>query len=484
MSTWPAVLARVRNPVWTLAALWIVIEGLRQAKSILIPIAVAIMLAIICAPAVSWLERRRIPNAAAVMLVVLGIFGLLAILGAAVGGSVSSFRESIPRYEQRLAEMAQSSLAWLKGLGLPPEFDVGEIARFIEPGQAASRVLGIVPSAMGGLASALSNTFLVMFTMVFILMEKGTVAAKLRALAGAPDADISPYRRIATEVQSYLAIKTVVSVGTGIFIGVWCAALGVDFAVLWALVAFLLNYIPTIGSIIAAVPSVLLALVQHGPGTALALLAGYIVVNTLVGNVLEPMWMGRRLGLSTTVVFLSLVVWGWIWESVGMLLSVPLTMIIKIMLENSREYRFIAVLLDVGEEEARVPTAVDDARAAAAPRSPAGGRTTDASGSVRDPRPTRSSSTTTLPSETETPRVVDLPPPHGGEEAEDTGQHTTLLSAGEALSENPGGDLDDDRRSAPLPLVDDGEEDTQPDPGLAGAGPRGASRESARKSAE
>lgn len=352
-------MAKVRNPIWTVAALWIVIEGLREAKSILIPIAVAIMLAIICAPAVSWLERRRIPNAAAVLLVVMGIFGLLAMVGAVVGSSVSSFQESIPVYTARLAEMAQGGLTWLQALGLPPELDASHLSSVIEPGQAASRVLGVVPSAMGGLASALSNTFLVMFTMVFILMEKGTVPSKLRAMAGAPDADISQYRRIATEVQSYLAIKSVVSLGTGGLIGIWCAALGVDFAVLWALVAFLLNYIPTIGSIIAAVPAVLLALVQHGPGTALALLVGYMVVNTLVGNVLEPMWMGRRLGLSTTVVFLSLVVWGWIWESVGMLLSVPLTMIIKIMLENSREYRFIAALLDVGKDEADLPSVVD-----------------------------------------------------------------------------------------------------------------------------
>lgn len=398
----------MRNPIWTVAALWIVIEGLREAKSILIPIAVAVMLAIICAPAVSWLERRRIPNAAAVLLVVMGIFGLLAMVGAVVGSSVASFQESIPIYTARLAEMAQGGLRWLQGLGLPPELDASHLASVIEPGQAASRVLGVVPSAMGGLASALSNTFLVMFTMVFILMEKGTVPAKLRAMGGTPDADISQYRRIATEVQSYLAIKSVVSLGTGGLIGIWCAALGVDFAVLWALVAFLLNYIPTIGSIIAAVPAVLLALVQHGPGTALALLVGYMVVNTLVGNVLEPMWMGRRLGLSTTVVFLSLVVWGWIWESVGMLLSVPLTMIIKIMLENSREYRFIAVLLDVGKDDADLPSVVD-----VMPHSDDGHVDVV---SARSP--------STRPA-----AAFDIEPDEGGAQT----ANTTLLSAGEEL---------------------------------------------------
>src|SRR5690606_381168 len=194
-------------------------------------------------------------------------------------------------------------------------------------------------------------------TMVLILVEGHTVPAKLRALSGDPNADISKYRRIATEVQSYLAIKSVLSLITGLLVGVWCAIVGVDFAALWGLIAFLLNYIPNIGSIIAAVPAVLLALVQLGWGSAAAVLAGYVVVNTVVGNVVEPMWMGKKLGLSTTVVFLSLVVWGWIWGAVGMLLSVPLTMIIKIMLENSRDYGFIATMLDVGPRVATEPGA-------------------------------------------------------------------------------------------------------------------------------
>jgi predicted PurR-regulated permease PerM len=147
-------------------------------------------------------------------------------------------------------------------------------------------------------------------------------------------------------VQRYLAVKTTVSLVTGAAIAIWTGLVGLDFALVWGLLAFLLNYIPTIGSIIAAAPAVLLATVQLGLGPALLVGVGFLVVNTVLGNIVEPALMGRAVGLSTLVVFTSLVFWGWVWGPVGMLLSVPLTMIVKIFLENSDELRWIAVLLD------------------------------------------------------------------------------------------------------------------------------------------
>jgi len=163
-----------------------------------------------------------------------------------------------------------------------------------------------------------------------------------------------------------MGIKTVLSLATGVFIGVWAAILKVDFPLVWGLLAFLLNYIPNLGSIIAAVPACLLALIDEGAVTALLLGGGYVAVNMVLGNVVEPAWMGRKLGLSTLVVFLSLVVWGAIWGPIGMLLSVPLTMAVKIMLEDSKEWSHFAVLLDSSapEPEAKEPDAAADAEPA------------------------------------------------------------------------------------------------------------------------
>ncbi|MEL7401671.1 MAG: AI-2E family transporter, partial [Pseudomonadota bacterium] len=152
--------------------------------------------------------------------------------------------------------------------------------------------------------------------------------------------------RFSSSVQQYLAIKSLVSLGTGITIGLILWIIGVDYAPLWALVAFLLNYIPNIGSIIAAIPAVLIALIQLGVGEALLVGLSYVLVNTVFGNVVEPRLMGRSLGLSTLVVFISLVFWGWILGPVGMLLSIPLTMVMKIALESRPQSRWIATLLD------------------------------------------------------------------------------------------------------------------------------------------
>ncbi|WP_156509002.1 AI-2E family transporter, partial [Oleiphilus sp. HI0132] len=139
----------------------------------------------------------------------------------------------------------------------------------------------------------------------------------------------------------------------GGLIYIWLLILGVEYPLLWALIAYLLNFVPNIGSIIAAVPVMLLALIQLGPLHMLLVAAGYLFVNTLMGNVIEPRYMGRGLGLSTLIVFLSLVFWGWVLGPVGMLLSVPLTMLLKIAFESSDETRWIAIIMgpDVAQEK-------------------------------------------------------------------------------------------------------------------------------------
>jgi len=342
LPTWRAV----RNPLWTAAALVIVVQGLAEAQQVLLPIVTAIMLAIIVAPAVRWLEQHRVPRVAAVLAVVLGMMAVLAGVGALIGGSVASFTQKVDFYKAELADKGYRFYMWLQAKGV--NVTAEQLKTMVDPGAAAGHAMQYVGKTWNAATTVLSNTILVMLTMVLILLEGATVPAKLRALSGAPDADLSHFNRIAVDVQRYLGIKTALSLGTGVLIWLWCTILGVDFALLWGLLAFLLNYIPNIGSIIAAVPAVLLALVQHGPGTALALAAGYVFANMVLGNVVEPMWMGRKLGLSTVVVLLSLVVWYEIWGTMGALLSVPLTMVIKIMLENSRDYGFVATLLDSG----------------------------------------------------------------------------------------------------------------------------------------
>jgi len=132
---------------------------------------------------------------------------------------------------------------------------------------------------------------------------------------------------------------------TGLIIAIAMWIIGVDYPVLWGVLAFMLNFVPNIGSIIAAVPAVLLAMVQLGLPSALVVAAVYVAVNVLIGNIVEPRFMGKGLGLSTLVVFVSLVFWGWVLGPVGMLLSVPLTITVKLALDSKPETQWLGHLL-------------------------------------------------------------------------------------------------------------------------------------------
>ncbi len=321
----------------TLASLVVVVAGLRASSALVLPFLVALFLSILAAPPVLYLERRRFPAPVAVAVVISGVVALVSGFAALLVGSVSDFREAVPRYKERLAE----SSAQMQDTLSRYEIDLGQIYGALEP----SSIIEVVGTTLNGVVSAMVDTSLVMLLMVFMLLEAAGFPRKLRAALDNPQANLDRWAQIMMEVQRYLAIKTGISAATGVIVGVGVWILGVDFPMLWALTAFLLNYIPNVGSIIAAVPAVLVAAVQLGVGHAVGTAVVYGVANTVMGNIVEPQLMGRKLGLSPLVVFLSLVFWGWVWGPVGMLLSVPLTMIVKIMLEQSDDFRWVAILL-------------------------------------------------------------------------------------------------------------------------------------------
>ncbi|MEX1365410.1 MAG: AI-2E family transporter [Nannocystaceae bacterium] len=334
-----------------LAAAVVIVWGLKQAGALLLPFLFAVFLSILATPVVLGLERAGAHPSLAVLVALLGVLGLLAGLGFLLTSSLTGFELALPGYRDALDVLFSDVGARFTAYGI----DLDEVLRAesIDP----SMVMGMAGSFVTSVIAALSNTALVVLTMVFILLEVAGLPAKLRAAMADPNADLSEFTDIMHEVQRYLVIKTVVSAVTGVIAGLILGALGVDFPVLWGLVAFLLNFIPTVGSVIAAFPPIALSLVQPGLGwlTALAVAAGYLAINTVIGNIIEPQLLGRRLGLSPLVVFLSLVFWGWVWGPVGMLLSVPLTIAARIVLERSEDLHWVAVLLGPSPEWERPP---------------------------------------------------------------------------------------------------------------------------------
>jgi len=287
-----------------------------------------------------WLQRRKLPTVLAVFSTVALAAAVVSVLGVVVGRSVTEFGNVAPQYQARIQEMSADVMGWTENLGLP--VTESSLLEYVN----AEALIAFLGGTLGALAQLLSNAFLVLLAVIFILFEAAGFRGKLQAAFGQREGSLDRFGQMTEQIQKYLAIKTVVSVSTGVLAGSWVWALGLDFPLLWGLVAFVFNYIPSLGSIFAAIGPVLLATVQFGPGRAIIVAVGYVVINVAFGNVIEPMLLGRRLGLSTLVVFLSLVFWGWVWGPMGMLLSVPLTMVVKIALENTEDLRWVAVMLD------------------------------------------------------------------------------------------------------------------------------------------
>jgi predicted PurR-regulated permease PerM len=335
-SEWLSPVARV---LIISASLVIVIAGLRAAEALLIPLLIAAFLTIICSPAVGWLVERKVPMFLAVLLVVLVLMFVLFVIGAMIGNSVAELTAALPRYQARFDELIRVSVDWLAEKGW--EVDPGELRSTFNTGS----ILRAFARGLSSVATVASNSFLVFFTLIFMLLETAYLPSKVRAMKGNLESSFAPYQRISKQVQRYLALKTLVSFLTGLSVTIWVAAVGLDFPLVWGMIAFFLNFIPTIGSIIAAVPAVILALIQLGPFASSLVIIGYLVANVTMGNLVEPRLMGQTLGLSTLVVFVSLVFWGWVWGTIGMLLSIPLTMIFKIVLETYPPTRGLAILL-------------------------------------------------------------------------------------------------------------------------------------------
>ena len=328
-----------------LGMLVIILTGIRFAADIIVPFILALFLAVILNPLVQLLVRCRVPRVLAISLLIGLIVMLAVVLLASLGTSLNELARTLPQYRTYLYEPMQTIAPWLQRLGFT--VSVVELNKYIDP----NAVMTLVTSLLTQLSNAMSSIFLLLLTVVFMLLEVPQLPAKLQQLMSRPVEGMGAIQRAIDSVSHYLVLKTAISLVTGLVVWGMLVLLDVRFAFMWGLLAFALNYIPNIGSVLAAIPPILQGLVFGGLYEALVVLAGYLIVNLVFGNILEPRIMGRGLGLSTLVVFLSLIFWGWLLGPVGMLLSVPLTIIVKIALEQTSGGQSIAFLLsDVSKQ--------------------------------------------------------------------------------------------------------------------------------------
>jgi AI-2 transport protein TqsA len=318
----------------SLAAGVIVIAGLKLAAGFIVPVLLGCMIAAASSPLLTWLLARRMPPIVAAGLVLLVDIVVLSAIGSLVALAASDLQGRLPSYLRRLGAMTHAAGEFTRRHGLG-----SSVTSWLHFDQMAG-------SLASSFADFTSHVIVVLFVVFFGLCEVTLMGDKLRALAPNGDAQLAHVDRVVRQVQLYLVVKLGSSLIAGVCAFLVLKAFGVGLALLLALSLFLLHFIPNVGSAIALIPAVLVALADRGPGVAAGVAACYLILNTLIGNVLEPRWLGRTLGMSPFVVLLAMLFWGWLWGPMGALLSVPLTVVAKIVLQNMPDLAWLAKLAE------------------------------------------------------------------------------------------------------------------------------------------
>ena len=342
------------SAIITLAAVVVIVAGMKAASALIVPFMIATFLALITVRPMLWLQANRVPTVLAALLIVLTILTALTVVGVVVGRSLAAFTAALPAYQQQLQGLMDGAVAFFAQY-TDSDQSVERVGDLINPGWA----MGLAATLLNAVRDIMTNTLLITFTVIFILLEASSFPTKIDAAFGESARSLTGARQFLDDLGRYLGIKTLVSIVTGLLVWLLTWRLGLDFPRLWGMLAFLLNYIPTLGSIIAAVPAVLLALVQLGVPEATATAVGFMAINIAFGNFIEPRLMGYGVGISPLIVFVGLIFWGWVFGPVGMLLSVPLSMSLKLALENDERTRWVAVFIG-SQRDAQHTLAVED----------------------------------------------------------------------------------------------------------------------------
>lgn len=332
-----------------MAALVIILAGVHAAADIIVPLLLAVFFAIVLNPLVTWFLRRGLNRGLAITLVIAVMLILLSVLFGLLITSLNHFVSILPDYNKLLTKKVlalEKAIPFLH-LHLSPERMLQKID--------SERLMSVATSLMTQFSGAMASIVVLIMTVIFMLFEVRHLPYKLRFALVRPQVHIASLHRALKGVSRYLALKTLISLLTGIITWLGLLALNVEFAMMWGVLAFLLNYIPNIGSVISAIPPVFQALLFNGWYDAALVMGLYLAIHMVLGNIIEPRLMGRHLGMSTLVVFLSLLFWGWLFGPVGMLLSVPLTSVCKIWMETTEGGSKLAILLGPGRPKSRLP---------------------------------------------------------------------------------------------------------------------------------
>ena len=329
----------IYKTILTISGLIIIFAGLKIADKIVVPFFLSMFIALISFPLLKYFQSKKINTPVSVTLVLFTIVTVSLSIAALIGSSLNSFRKSLPTYKEKIYGEIDNISVLAKKYDI--NIDSSSLYDYVDP----AFIMQSVANTISAFGNVLTNYLLILFIVMFTLLEAAGFSKKLKVAFNNSTQSISNFHIFSENMNKYLSIKTVVSIITGLIIYLSLNFIGLDHAVMWGLIAFFLNYIPSIGSIIASIPAIIIALIQFNIYYAMLVALIYFITNIIMGSIIEPRYLGKELGLSTLVIFLSLIFWGWLLGPVGMLLSVPLTMIMKIALESNENTRWISILL-------------------------------------------------------------------------------------------------------------------------------------------
>ncbi|MBP3224993.1 MAG: AI-2E family transporter [Campylobacter sp.] len=319
------------------ACVVIIIAGLKAAGSIIVPFLLAIFITVLISPLMLSIQKLRVGRLFSFLIVVLGFLGVMGFMGDIVFKAVREFSAQLPELGAKFNQVLGGAQERLNNYGI--DFNLASLGA--EPSEMVSRATAVAKKT-GGIVS---TGFFVFILVSFMVFESSVIDAKIKYFSARNRGMHKFMKKFAPSLKKYLLIKTIASAATGLLIGLCLWLLGVPYAALWGIVAFMLNYIPTIGSIIAVFPTLFVTLATMDLSVSVWVVVIYLIINVVIGNIIEPRFMGEGLGLSTLSVLGGLLLWGFVFGVGGMFLAVPLTMSIQIALNSNERTKSIATLL-------------------------------------------------------------------------------------------------------------------------------------------
>ena len=320
-----------------LASIFIIIFGIQASAFILNPILLAGVITIAVSPLPGKLSERGLPGWLALLLTILAVFGALGLVLVFVVASLGQLSAAMPTYAAGIEVRQQELTATLNWEGL------GTLL-------SAEQLEGFAVAAIGAAGSIIFQLFITLFIFAFLLSATIALPSASRLGLHPDNQGVHRFTGFTLDVRQYLSTMTLINLLVGLGDALFLWIVGVDFALLWGILAWFLGYIPSIGFWLALIPPVILAWAQYGAPTALIVFAGYVLINGSVENIIKPRMMGERLKISPVVVFVSLFVWGWLLGGIGAILAVPLTMMILIVLDSFDATRWLVVLVRFSPE--------------------------------------------------------------------------------------------------------------------------------------